>query len=76
MRIIELRTKRISDKDAASEAELSYYYYINCKRATFLLNEKRLMKAVEALLNADIKVKTTSTDEKIILTILVSEILN
>lgn len=76
MKIIELRAKRISDNEAASEAGLSYYYYINCKKAAFLLNEKRLMKAAEALLNADIKVKTTSADEKIIFTILISEILN
>jgi len=76
MKIIELRGKRISDNEAANEANLSYYYYINCKKASFLLNEKRLMKAAEALLNADIKVKTTSIDEKIIFTILISEILN
>ncbi len=75
MKILELRGKKISDKEAANEAELSFYYYINCKKATFLLNEKRLLKATEALLNADIKVKTTRTDEKIIFTILVSEIL-
>ncbi|VAX24741.1 hypothetical protein MNBD_IGNAVI01-2327 [hydrothermal vent metagenome] len=76
MKIIELRGKRISDKEAASEANLSPYYYSNCKRATFLLNEKRLMKAAEALLNADIKLKTTSADQKIIFTILIAEILN
>lgn len=76
MQIIELNTKRISDQEAAKEANTSFYYYINCKKARSLLSEKKLLKAAEALLNADIALKTTSTDEKIIFTILISEILN
>ena len=76
MQIIELRVKKISDQEAAKEANTSFYYYINCKKASSLLDEKKLMKAAEALLNADITLKTKSTDEKIILTILISDIFN
>ena len=76
MQIIELRAKKISDQEAAKEANTSFYYYINCKKARSLLSEKRLLKAAEALLNADIALKTTSAEEKIIFTILISKILN
>jgi len=74
--ILELRSKKISDQEAAKEANTSFYYYINCKKAAFLLNEKRLMKAANALLNADVSLKTTSVDAKNIFIILISEILN
>jgi len=73
--IIELRAKKVSDQEGAKETNTSFYYYINCKKAGYLLNEKRLMKGAEALLNADMSLKTTSVDQKNIFTILISEIL-
>ena len=74
--ILEIKSKKMSDQEGAKETGTSFYYYINCKKASFLLNEKRLMKASKALLNADISLKTTSADKKDIFTILISEILN
>ncbi len=74
--ILEIKSKKMSDQEGAKETGTSFYYYINCKKASFLLNEKRLMKASKALLNADINLKTTSADKKDIFTILISEILN
>lgn len=74
--IIELRNKKLPDKEAARETNTSFYYYINCKKASYLLNEKRLMKASKALLEADIRLKTTSVDDKNNFTILLSDILN
>lgn len=74
--ILEIKSKKMSDQEGAKETGTSFYYYFNCKKASFLLNEKRLMKASKALLNADINLKTTSADKKDIFTILISDILN
>jgi DNA polymerase-3 subunit delta len=71
----ELLKLKTSDFEAAKMASVSYGYYMNCKRATFLMNDLRLLTASRALLHADLAVKTTATDSKIILLMLISEIL-
>jgi len=74
--ILEIKNQRLTDFDAAKEVGTSYYYYKNTKQASYLLNESRLEKAAKALLNADVRLKSTSIDEKSNLTILIAEILN
>lgn len=71
----ELLKTRVSDFEAAKLAGVSYGYYMNCKRARYLMDDKRLLNASRALLNADINVKTTATDSKTVLLMLVSEML-
>jgi DNA polymerase III subunit delta len=72
----ELFKMRTSDFEASKMAGVSYGYYMNCKRATYLMNDLRLLNASRALLNADLSVKTTATDPKIVLLVLISEVLS
>lgn len=71
----ELLKLKISDFEAAKQSGVSYGYYMNTKRARFLMDDKRLLNASRALLNADLLVKTTATDHKTILLVLISEML-
>ena len=73
--IPELDTKFSNDDLAAKACKVSRYYYKNCKKAKYLGNEKKFHKAAKALFTADLSVKTTSADPKVILTILISEML-
>jgi len=60
---------------AAKMLKVNYYYYENCLKARNFMNYDTLARSVDALLNADLAVKTTSTDPKIILLALISEML-
>ena len=71
----ELLKLKISDFEAAKSANVSYGYFMNCKRAIFLMNDIRLQIASRALLNADMSVKMTATEPKVILLTLISEVL-
>ncbi|MBU2493845.1 MAG: DNA polymerase III subunit delta [Bacteroidetes bacterium] len=71
--ILDLMKKRTPDNEAAKEANVSYYYYINCKKAKFFLADSRLLQAARALLNADITLKTTSIDSKTLIAVLITE---
>ncbi len=71
----ELLKSTVSDFEAAKLAGVSYGYYMNCKRARFMMDDKRLLNASRALLNADLLVKTTATEYKTILLVLISEIM-
>lgn len=71
----ELFKTKVSDFEAAKLAGVSYGYYMNCKRARFLMDDKKLLNASRALLNADLRVKTTATDSKTVLLILISEMM-
>ncbi len=70
----ELLKLKLSDFEAAKLANVSYGYFMNCKRASFLMQDARLLGASRALLNADLSVKMTATESKIILLTLISEI--
>jgi len=72
---LEIKNQRLSDFDAGKEIGVSPYYYRNTKQATFLLNESRLVNAAKVLLEADIRLKSTSIDDKTNLSILIAEIL-
>lgn len=71
--ILDLLKKRTPDNEAAKEAGVSYYYYINCKKAKYFLNDRRLLQAARALLNADLSLKTSAVDSKTLVTVLISE---
>jgi DNA polymerase-3 subunit delta len=73
--ISELSKSNVSDNEGANSLKVSWYYYVNCKNAKFFANDQKLFTAAEALLHADLAVKTTSQDEKTILIILISEML-
>lgn len=72
---IELNQKRVPSKNAAKSLGLSEFYYSKCSQAKFFLNQNRLIAAGKALLNADLKIKTTSTDQKSIAVALISEMM-
>ncbi|MBU0473152.1 MAG: DNA polymerase III subunit delta [Bacteroidetes bacterium] len=63
----------ISNNSEGIKAIGNSYYFL--KNNTFLLNEQRLVNAAKALLEADIRLKTTSIDNKTNLSILIAEIL-
>ena len=72
---LELSRQNLQLVNASSEADVSMYYYKNCLKSKYLLNEKRLLQAARALLNADLSIKTSAYDTKTIMVILISEIL-
>lgn len=73
--ITELVKSRVNDFEAAKLAGISYGYYMNCKKASFLMNDERLLNASRALLTADLSIKTSATESKTVLTILITEML-
>ena len=73
--IMELMRSGINDNEAARLAGVSWGYYVNCKKASYMLDDERLLNASRALLNADVATKTSSADPKTVLLILVSEML-
>jgi DNA polymerase III subunit delta len=72
---LELSRQNLQLANASSEAGVSMYYYKNCIKSRYLLNEKRLLQASRALLSADLSLKTSAYDAKTIMVILISEIL-
>lgn len=73
---LDLTRQKISDKEAAQKADASFYFYLNCKRANFFMNDDKLQNAAKALLNADLSIKSTSLEPKTILQILITEMLD
>jgi DNA polymerase III subunit delta len=71
--ITELGRMNISDNEAAKLAGVSWGYYINCKKASFLMSDQRLLNASRALMNADMNTKTTSADQRTVLLVLIAE---
>ncbi|MBN1300974.1 MAG: DNA polymerase III subunit delta [Melioribacteraceae bacterium] len=70
---IELSSKKMSEAEAAKAAGVSYFYYKNCTKARFLKSHKRLYQISEALLSAEKSIKTSSSNSKTILTVLISD---
>lgn len=73
---MELSKKGIDLAEAAKRADVNYFYFKNSVSKNIFKNENRLLKASGALLNADITIKTTSTDHKTVLSILISEMIS
>jgi len=73
--ITDLVRSKVSDGEAVKLVGVSWGYYFNCKKATYLMSDERLLNASRALLNADLAVKTTATDHRTVLLMLICEIL-
>ena len=74
-RINELKEKKTPDQAAARIVGTHPYYYKDYLKARTLFSDKELINTVRALLNADLTIKTTSTDGKTVISILIGEIL-
>lgn len=70
----ELNEKKIPDADAAKIVGTHPYYLKNFQRAAVLFTNSDLVKAMEALLKADISIKTTTTDSKTVISLLIAEL--
>ena len=75
-RINELREKKIPENVAAGIVGTHPYYYKNYLNARMIYSDRDLYRASEALLKADLLIKTTSTDYKSVLALLLAEILD
>lgn len=73
-RIRELNEKKIPDAEAAKIVGTHPFYLKNFQRAGVLFSLNDLVKASEALLKADISIKTTSTDQKTVIALLIAEL--
>ncbi len=71
---LEHTKNKISDAEAAKLSDASFYYYINCKKAKYFLNEAKLFNALRALLKADLTKKTSAVEDKTIAANLIAEI--
>jgi len=74
-RINELKEKKIPEQAAARIVGTHPYYYKDYLSARAIYSDKDLYRIAQSLLKADISLKTTSADNKSIITILLGEIL-
>jgi len=70
----ELKEKKLSDFEMARIVGSHHFYVKNYQRAEMLFSNNDLIKAAEALLKADVSIKTTSVDQKTVITLLIAEI--
>ncbi len=75
-RITELKEKNIPDQAAARIVGTHPFYYKDHVKARKIYNDHDIYRAVKALLKADLTIKTTGTDKKTLVTILIAEILS
>jgi len=73
--IPEMTSLKMPDQAAARVVGTHPFYYPGYKKARDYFPDKRLNAVIKALLKADVLIKTTSVDEKSILTMLMAEIL-
>ena len=74
-KITELKTQNIPVQEAAKIVGTHHFYYPNYVKARNLYSDEKLVEVFRALLKADVSVKTTTTDDKTIVTLLIAEIL-
>lgn len=74
-KITELKSKNVPDMEAARIVGTHHFYYPNYVKARTLYSDEKLVEVFRSLLKADVSVKTTTADEKTIITLLVAEIL-
>jgi DNA polymerase-3 subunit delta len=73
-KIPELKSKNIPDQQAARIVGTHPYYYKDYVAARTRFSDSQLFEVFRALLKADISIKTTTSDDKTVITILISEI--
>lgn len=74
-KITELQTKNTPVQEAARIVGTHHFYYPNYVKARKLFSDEKLVEVFRALLKADVSVKTTTADDKTIITLLIAEIL-
>ena len=74
-KITELQSKNTPVQEAARIVGTHHFYYPNYVKARNLFSDQKLVEVFRALLKADMSVKTTSADDKTIITLLIAEIL-
>jgi len=74
-KITELQTKNTPVQEAARIVGTHHFYYPNYIKARKLFSDEKLVEVFRALLKADVSVKTTTADDKTIITLLIAEIL-
>jgi DNA polymerase-3 subunit delta len=74
-KIIELQSKNTPVQEAARIVGTHRFYYPNYVKARKLFSDEKLVEVFRALLKADVSVKTTTSDNKTIITLLIAEIL-
>ncbi len=74
-KITELKSKNTSVQEAARIVGTHHFYYPGYVKARTLYSDANLVEVFRALLKADVSVKTTSSDNKTIITLLIAEIL-
>ncbi len=74
-KINELKEQKISNDAAARIVGTHPYYYKDYLNARMRYSDKDLFNCVNALLEADLSVKTTSADDKTIIELLIAKIL-
>ncbi|GAB6281868.1 MAG: DNA polymerase III subunit delta [Ignavibacterium sp.] len=75
-KIPEMIQKKVPDEVMAKKLSTHPFYLRNYKEARKLYSDRKLNHIAKALLEADLSVKTSATDEKTILTKLLTEIFN
>lgn len=74
-KVKDMKGKGIPDNAAAKIINIHPYYYSGYVKARNLYSDSKLVNVFRALLRADVSIKTTSVDNKTVITILLSEIL-
>ncbi len=74
-KITELQTKNTPVQEAARIVGTHHFYYPNYVKARKLFSDEKLVEVFRSLLKADVSVKTTTADDKTIITLLIAEIL-
>jgi len=75
-KITELQTKNTPVQEAARIVGTHHFYYPNYVKARKLFSDEKLVEVFRSLLKADVSVKTTTSDNKTIITLLIAEILH
>jgi DNA polymerase-3 subunit delta len=75
LRINELKEQNLPEQAAARIVGTHPYYYKDYLKARTLYSDEKIFNAAQALLKADLSVKTTSINEKTVISLLIAEIL-
>lgn len=74
-KVTELKTKNVPLQEAARIVGTHHFYYPGYVKARTLYSDEKLVEVFRSLLKADVSVKTTTADDKTIITLLIAEIL-
>jgi DNA polymerase-3 subunit delta len=74
-KITELKTKNIPLQEAARIVGTHHFYYPGYVKARTIYSDEKLVEVFRSLLKADVSVKTTTSDDKTVIVLLIAEIL-